>query len=287
MQFELKGSVAVVTGAAQGIGAALAAELARRGCDLALVDCAATELARSAEAARRPGVRVSEHRLDIADAAAVAALPAQVLAQHGRVNLLVNNAGVALMGDVEQLTQEEFEWLFDINFWGVVRTTMAFLPLLRRESRAHLVNLSSVFGLIAPAGQAAYSASKFAVRGFTDALRHEFDGSGITVSVVHPGGIRTRIVHDARRAAGFDERRARALADRFFREVRSTPEQAALRIADGIARGAPRILIGPDARVIDWLSRLMPVGYWRLLRGTLGAGRSAASGLALPEERPS
>jgi short-subunit dehydrogenase len=271
MKFALQGGVAVVTGAAQGIGAALALELAGRGCDLALVDCAAEALAHTASSARALGVRVSEHRLDIANAAAVAALPDVVLAQHGRVSLLVNNAGVAMMGDVEQLTPADFEWLFDINFWGVVRTTMAFLPLLRREPHAHLVNLSSVFGLIAPPGQAPYCASKFAVRGFTDALRHELEGSNVTVSVVHPGGIRTGIAHRARRAAGFDAELGQQLADRFVREVRTTPEQAARRIVAGIERCEARILIGPDARIIDWLSRLAPLGYWPLLRKPLGA----------------
>lgn len=266
MGFELKNGVAVVTGAAHGIGAALAHELARRGCHLALADRDAQQLAKTAQSVRALGVRASEHPLDIADAAAVAALPAAVIAQHQRVNLLVNNAGVALMGHVEQVTLEEFEWLMDINFWGVVRTTKAFLPLLRSERQAHLVNLSSVFGLVAPAGQGPYCASKFAVRGFTDALRHELRGSALTVSVVHPGGIKTRIAHRARRAAGFNDNEAQQLADKFFKEVRTTPEQAAQCIVRGIERRAPRILIGPDARVLDWLSRAAPLGYWNVIR---------------------
>lgn len=266
MAFELKNSVAVITGAAHGIGAALAHELARRGCHLALVDRDAQQLAHTAQSVRALGVRVSEHQLDIANAGAVAALPDAIIKQHLRVNLLINNAGVALMGNVEQLTLEEFEWLMDINFWGVVRTTKAFLPLLRREAQAHLVNLSSVFGLVAPAGQGPYCASKFAVRGFTDALRHEMEGSGLTVSAVHPGGIKTRIAHRARRTAQFDENDAQQLADKFFQEVRTTPEQAALCIVRGIERRAPRILVGPDARALDWLSRLAPLGYWKVIR---------------------
>lgn len=288
MEFELEDSVAVVTGAAQGIGAALAKELAGRGCHLALVDCDAKQLAETARSVRAFGVKVSEHRLDVADAAAVAALPAKVIARHSRVNLLINNAGVALMGNVEQLTLEEFEWLIDINFWGVVRTTKAFLPLLRRESQAHLVNLSSAFGLIAPAGQGPYCASKFAVRGFTDALRHELEGSALTVSVVHPGGVKTRIAHHARRTALFDESEAQRLADKFYKDVRTTPEQAALCIVRGIEERAPRILIGPDARALDWLSRLAPLGYWRCIKRLFEAHgvADAPAAVTLPEKRP-
>lgn len=288
MKFQLKGSVAVVTGAAQGIGAALALELGCRGCHVALVDRDTLRLARTAEAVRLLGVRVSEHVLDIADAPSVAALPDQVLAEHGRVNVLINNAGVALMGNVEQLHLDDIEWLFNINFWGVVRTSKAFLPLLRQERQAHVVNLSSVFGLIAPAGQAPYCASKFAVRGFTDALRHELAGSTVSLSVVHPGGIKTRIAHNSRRADSFDETQAKQLADKFFSDVMTTPEQAAAQIVNGIERRAPRILVGPDARLMDWLSRLMPVGYWRIIRKLMEVkGMDSQKGAVLKEKRSS
>lgn len=269
MKFRLEQSVAVVTGAAQGIGAALALELARRGCHLALVDNDLPRLSGTAAAARSSGVRVSEHHIDIADADAIAALPVQVLQHHGRVNIVINNAGVAMMGSFDQLKLDEFEWLFNINFWGVVRTSKAFLPVLRKESDACLVNISSVFGLIAPAQQTAYAASKFAVRGFTDALRHELAGSNIGVAVVHPGGIRTRIAHNARRAEAFDSASADHRADEFFKRVKTTPQEAARRIVDGIEKRARRILIGGDASVIDWLSRLAPIGYWRVLRKML------------------
>ncbi|GAB3546619.1 SDR family NAD(P)-dependent oxidoreductase [Noviherbaspirillum agri] len=288
MKFQLKESVAVVTGAAQGIGAALALELGCRGCHVALVDRDALRLGRTAEAVRLLGVRVSEHVLDISDAQSVAALPEQVLAEHGRVNLLINNAGVALMGNVEQLHLGDFEWLFNINFWGVVRTSKAFLPLLRQEQQAHIVNISSVFGLIAPAGQAPYCASKFAVRGFTDALRHELAGSPVSLSVVHPGGIKTRIAHNSRRAESFDETQARQLADKFFDDVMTTPEQAAAQIVNGVVRRAPRILVGPDARVMDWLSRLMPVGYWRIIRKLMEVkGLDPQQSAVLKEKRSS
>lgn len=286
--FDLNGSVALVTGAADGIGAATARELAQRGCNLALVDRDVNRLAMTVTALRTHPVQVSLHHLDIADAAAIAALPAEVIARHGRVNIIINNAGVALMGDVEQLSLDDFEWLFNINFWGVVRTCKAFLPALRNEPQAHIVNLSSVFGLVAPAGQAAYCASKYAVRGFSDALRHELEGTGITVSAVHPGGIRTRIAHHARRASAFDENQAQELADRFFSQVRTSPDEAARSIVSGIERRDPRILIGPDARVLDWMSRLMPVGYWRLIRRLfVSRYQTAASGSnALKEENP-
>ena len=269
MRFNLEQSVAVVTGAAQGIGAALALELARRGCHLALVDRDLPRLSATAATTRSFGVHVSEHHIDIADADAIAALPAQVLQHHGRVNIVINNAGVGLMGNFGQLKLEEFEWLFNINFWGVVRTSKAFLPVLHKEPDAYLVNISSVFGLIAPAEQTAYAASKFAVRGFTDALRHELAGTSIGVAVVHPGGIRTRIAHNARRAEAVDSASADHRAEEFFKRVKTTPQEAARRIIDGIEKRAKRILIGGDASVIDWLSRLAPIGYWLVLRKML------------------
>jgi len=266
MNTNLKGRVAVVTGAGSGIGRSLALQLAGRGCALALCDIDPERLAESAGAARTLGVRVSEHRLDVADASAVAALPAAVQAEHGRVGLLINNAGVALMGEFHQLSDADFQWLFGINFWGVVNMTRAFLPALLREPEAQVVNVSSVFGFVAPAGQTAYAASKFAVRGFTDALRHELENTSVRVVAVHPGGIRTPIAHSARRASGIDETTQRAAADAFVQAVHTTPEQAAERILRGLDRGELRIRIGADARVLDLMARLMPVGYWGWLK---------------------
>ena len=261
-----QGPVAVVTGAGSGIGRSLALQLAGRGCTLALCDIDPDRLGESARDARALGVKVSEHRLDVADASAVAALPAAVLAEHGRVSLLINNAGVALMGEFRQLSDADFQWLFGINFWGVVNMTRAFLPALLREPEAQVVNLSSVFGFVAPAGQTAYAASKFAVRGFTDALRHELENTSVRVVAVHPGGIRTPIAHSARRAGGIDEATQRAAADAFVQAVHTTPEQAAERILRGLDRGELRIRIGADARVLDLMARLMPVGYWGWLK---------------------
>lgn len=258
--------VAVITGAGQGIGSALALALASRGCDLALSDIDTESLAATAAKARAMGVTVSEHRLDVSDAAAVARFPLTVLDAHPRVNLLFNNAGVAMMGDFEQVSLEEFEWLLGINLFGVVRMTKAFLPVLKRQESAHIVNISSVFGLISPAGQAAYCTSKFAVRGFTEVLRHELEDTAVSVSCVHPGGIRTGIAAHARRAAAVDSAMQAAAIAQFDKLARTTPEQAAERILRGVARGEKRIVVGADARLFDWLQRLMPIAYWSLLK---------------------
>ncbi|HEX6624206.1 MAG TPA: SDR family NAD(P)-dependent oxidoreductase, partial [Pyrinomonadaceae bacterium] len=204
-RMRLEGRTAVITGAAGGIGRAIAVSLARRGCHLALADIDEAGMADTADLVRGDGVRVSRHRLDVADRAAVADLPAQVAAEHAGADLLVNNAGVAVGGTFEQVSEEDFEWLFEINFWGVVRMTRAFLPLLRASGDARVVNLSSVFGLVAPPEQVAYAASKFAVRGFSEALRHELEGSGVGVTVVHPGGVATSIAEKARVPAGVSE----------------------------------------------------------------------------------
>ena len=262
MTFPLRGSVAVVTGAAQGIGRALARQLADEGVHLALADIDSARLEESAAAARRPDLKISTHVLDVGDAAACAALPAAVLAEHGRVTLLVNNAGVALFGTFDELALGDFEWLFSINFWGAVRLTKAFLPALQREPAGHIVNLSSVFGIIAPAGQTAYSASKFAVRGFSEALRHELEGSAITLSVVHPGGIATSIAENARVSAAVDPAVVKQSLAGFKTAARTTSEAAAQRIIAGIKAREKRILIGGDARVIALIQRLFPVNYW-------------------------
>ncbi len=258
--------MAVVSGAASGIGAALAHELAQAGCHLALCDFKAPGLADTAAHVRSSAVRVSEHVLDVSNAAAVAALPAAVLAQHGRVNLLINNAGVALMGSFEQVSLEDFEWLIGINLFGTVRMTKAFLPLLRREAFAHITNISSVFGLIAPPGQSAYATSKFGVRGFSEALRAELAGGPISLTCVHPGGVRTAIADSARTAAAVDAAYVRAARERFRRVARTSPDEAARQIVAAVVARRPRLLIGADARLIALLARLFPVGHMQYLR---------------------
>ena len=271
--FPVRDGVAVVTGAASGIGAALAEALAARGCNLALADVNAPSLGAVASRARSRGVGVSEHQLDVADRQAVAALPEAVLAEHGRVSILVNNAGVALGGSFEQVSAEDFDWLLSINFGGVVNMTRAFLPALRRESMAQIVNLSSIFGIVAPPGQVAYAASKFAVRGFSEALRHELEGSSVGVLVVHPGGVRTAIAANARLGAVSGAERE-AQAKRWERLLRLPPEAAAERIVRAIERREKRVLVGRDARQVALIQRLVPVGYWSVITRLRGDART-------------
>ncbi len=267
--FTLRGRTAVVTGAGGGIGRAIAASLARRGCHLALADIDGAGLESAAAAIAAPGLRISCHHLDVADAAAIAALPQQVTAEHPGVDILVNNAGVALVGTFDQAAPADFEWLFAINFWGVVRMTRAFLPLLYASEEARLVNMSSLFGLIAPPGQTAYAASKFAVRGFSEALRHELAGSRIGVTVVHPGGVATSIAKNARHPASAGAAEAAARRKSFEKLLRLPAEAAGEAIVRGIEQRKARVLVGSDAKVIALIERLMPVGYWNLLGRTV------------------
>lgn len=269
-RLDYRDKVAVITGAGSGIGRALAHALADRGCHLALADIHAANLAATAANLRASGVRCSTHVLDVASREQVAALPQQVLAQHPTVDLLFNNAGVAFGGYFIDTPEADYEWLFEINFHGVVRMTRAFLPTLIGRPDAHVINLSSIFGIIAPAGQAHYSASKFAVRGFSDALRHELVGTSVGVTAVCPGGIATAIAESARFAPTISpEVRAKQLA-RAKRLLRKPPAEAADIILEGVARRRARILVGTDAKVAYWLERLMPTTYGSILR-RLGA----------------
>ena len=265
-RFVLRGRIALVTGAASGIGAALSLALAERGCALALADRDAPGLAETARAARAAGVAVSEHVLDLPDREALLALPEAVRTRHGGLQLLVNNAGVALGGRFEETHPADIDWLMDVNLHAVMRLTHACLPLLRAEPQAQIVNLSSVFGIIAPAGQAAYAASKFAVRGFTEALRHEFEGTGLGVTLVHPGGVATAIARNARTPRAMDPRAAAEGLAAFERLLTLRPEAAAAAILRGIEARAPRVVIGADARRALLIQRLMPVRYWSLIR---------------------
>lgn len=264
---ELRERVGVVTGAASGIGRALAIELARAGCELALCDVDAEGLEETRSQVQRSGSRVSTHVLDVADRKGVHAFADRVAQEHGRVNLVVNNAGVALTADVAELEYDDFEWLMNINFWGVVHGTRAFLPHLKRAGEGHIVNVSSVFGLIAVPTQSAYNAAKFAVRGFTECLREELDleACGVSATCVHPGGIQTRIAKSGRIGRSSDPReRAEMIAD-FERVARTSPERAARAILRGVRRDARRVLIGPDAFVIDRMQRWLPTAYQRLV----------------------
>jgi short-subunit dehydrogenase len=280
MDFPIKGGVAVITGAASGIGAALAANLAGRGMNLALADRNEVGLAATAQKARAAGVTVSEHMLDVTDVESVAAFPEDVLRVHGKVTLLVNNAGVALLGTFDQVTQDDFAWVMDVNFWGPVRLTRAFLYALHREPAAHIVNISSIFGIIAPPGNAAYCASKFAVRGFSESLRHELIGSNLTLTVVHPGGIRTAIADNARVSQGIDPADAATGKLEFNKLLKTSPEEAAEQIARAVVKRRGRLLIGRDARMLDIIQRIFPMTYWKQIsRGQSNiASRAALSG---------
>ena len=266
--FVFKDGVALLTGAASGIGRALAENLAARGCHLALVDRDTVGLEQVASVVQRRGVRASTHVLDLAQQEGIAPLVADVTREHGRLTLLINNAGVGLEGTFEEVTLEEFEWLMTINFRAVVALTKACLPHLLAAREAHVVNLSSIFGIVAPPGNAAYAASKFAVRGFSEALRHEL-ADRVGVSVVHPGGVKTNIAFSTRVAAGagVDAETARQNAQRFTENVRTTPEAAAAAILRAVARRQGRVLIGSDARMIEAVQRCLPVAYWRVLKG--------------------
>ena len=263
----LRGRTAVVTGAGSGIGRGTALALAKRGCDLALADLNAEGLAETAALVEPHGVKVSRHRLDVADRAAVAALPDVVLAAHGRCDLLFNNAGVAIGGTFEQVAEEDFDWLMEINFHAVVRLTRAFMPLLRASDHARIVNISSIFGIISPPGQTAYCASKFAVRAFSESLRRELEAEGarIGVTVVHPGGVNTSIAKSARPPRGINDPELEAQKERFEKFLRMPPEKAGEIIVRGVEKEKPRVLVGGDARLMAIVERLAPVRYWSFL----------------------
>ncbi|MGY1724441.1 SDR family NAD(P)-dependent oxidoreductase [Blastococcus sp. SYSU DS0533] len=265
--YAFAGGTAVVTGAASGIGEALAAQLADRGSHLVLLDRDAERLAAVADGigAGHPGLRVATHVVDLADDEATARVAATLVAEHPETTLLVNNAGVALGGRFDQVGLEDVEWLLAVNLHAVVRLTHTLLPVLKAHPGAHVVNVSSVFGIFAPAGQVAYATSKFAVRGFGEALRHELADDGIGVTVVHPGGVRTRIAESARTGAGVSVEEYQKGREQFSKLLRIPPEVAAAQIVAAIERRRPRLLIGWTAKVPDVLVRVLPGSYWRLI----------------------
>ncbi len=261
----LSTGVAVVTGAGSGIGRALAQQLGAAGSALALADIDEAGLLETAQSLEKKSALVTTHVVDVADEADMRTFAENVGTKYGRVTLLINNAGVSLHGDFAEISLDDFRWLMNINFWGTVYGVKYFMPILKPEKRAHIVNLSSVFGLIGPAGQCAYAASKFAVRGFTEALRHELEGGTVGVSCVHPGGIRTPIARRSRIGAGASASKREENIERFERLARTPPEKAAERILRGVECREPRILIGTDAYQIDVLQRLRPASYWKTL----------------------
>jgi short-subunit dehydrogenase len=277
----IRGSAAAVTGAASGIGRALALELAARGCDLALADRDEAGLhATAAEIGRAGSQKVTAHRVDVGEPQQIANFAEAATLAHPGLNIVVNNAGVALLGQFNEIDQAQMDWLMDINFWGVVHSTRAFLPHLARQREAHIVNLSSIFGIIAPPGQTAYAAAKFAVRGFSESLRHELQmaASPVRLSVVHPGGVATNIVRNSRAGTGVTDNARRAQTiERFDAVARTTPAAAALRIITGIEKNRPRILIGNDARFMDLLQRFRPGTYWAVLARRIAKAAKAGA----------
>jgi NAD(P)-dependent dehydrogenase (short-subunit alcohol dehydrogenase family) len=259
------GRVAAITGAGSGIGRALAIDLASQGASLALSDVDEVGLAETVGRCEGHGAKVTSQRVDVADRAAVFAWADQVVADHGKVNLIFNNAGVAVAATVEAVSFEDFEWIMSINFWGVVNGTKAFLPHLKASGEGHVVNISSVFGLVSIPMQSTYNAAKFGVRGFTDALRMELEVERAPVSstTIHPGGIKTNIARNARVDPGAGGKAE--VAKQFDKLAMTTPEKAAKQILAAVQANKRRALIGPDAKLFDLMSRLPAGLYQRVL----------------------
>ena len=265
----LQDRVAVITGAGSGIGRSLAIQLADAGCKLALADINEAGLKEVSDSLKGKGVNVLAEKLDVADREAVYAFADAVKTHFGAAHIIVNNAGVALGATVEDASYDDMEWLMGINFWGVVYGTKAFLPILKQAEEGHIVNISSVFGLIGVPTQSAYNAAKFAVRGFTESLRQELEieGSHVSATSVHPGGIKTNIakaarMNDTSQITGMDSETSRQEFEKLFR---TSPDDAARAIIKGIRGNQRRVLIGPDARIIDTMARTMPTFYQRLM----------------------
>ena len=257
---DFKDKVAVITGAGSGIGRYLAVLLAKYGAHVAICDINEKTLNETSEMLRKYNVSVSNHLLDVSDSEAIEALPKKVIEAHGKVNLVFNNAGVALSAQLDEVKREDFDWLFNINFWGVVNGTEAFLPYLKESKDGHIINISSVFGMISLPTQGSYNASKFAVRGYTEALRQEMimGNQPVGVSCVHPGGIATEIARNARVSESDDKEE---LAASFDKLARTTPKKAAQTILKGVMKNKARVMIGADAHFIHFMVRLLGSGY--------------------------
>jgi len=275
MKNQLKDSVIAITGAGSGIGQSLALECARQGSNLAISDInlKALQETRSQILALYPSTNILIHEINVASKDQVFQWSDDVFAHFGKINVIINNAGVALSATVEAMQYEDFEWLMDINFWGVVHGCKAFLPHLKQSSWGHIVNVSSLFGLISTPNTSAYNAAKFAVKGFSESLRIELmmTHKQLDLSCVHPGGIKTNIANYARDggdkvgSAGrmTTQERSDNFNDKF---AKTTPEQAAKIIINGIIKKQPRILVGLDAKILDLLQRFLPVKYQKVVK---------------------
>lgn len=262
----LAGNTTVITGAASGMGAETARQLSDTGAHLALLDHNAEALA--SVAAELPGT-VTTHVVDLRDDQAVTDAVAEITAAHPKINALITCAGSSMLGTLDQLTMEEMRWLVDVNLWGTVSITKALLPALRSAPAAHITHLASVYALASPAGRIPYAMSKFAVRGFSEALRHELESTTVTVGAVYPAGVRTGIILHGRYAAAIDPAVAARAASAQAAMYHTEPSDAAARIIRATERRKARTMIGHEARLIDVLVRLSPTGYWSVMRAPL------------------
>ncbi len=278
---ELKGKAAAVTGAASGIGRSTALLLAEEGCGCAIADNNEEGLRRTEKRIEEFGAPVHARVLDVSDMDAVYAWADDVVRMFGRLNLVVNSAGVSLSAGLEEMTCQDLEWLLGVNLYGTIYVTKAFLPYLKEANEGHVVNVSSVFGLVAVPNQSAYSTAKFGVRGFTECLRMELAASGCNVgaTAVYPGGVKTGIARNARIYESLLEEAGvsrEEMVEKFEKYARVSPDEAAAKIIKGIKKNKCRVLIGKDARLIDAVQRLMPVGFVCFLAWSSRAmGRSA------------
>ncbi|MGZ0712803.1 SDR family NAD(P)-dependent oxidoreductase (plasmid) [Coraliomargarita sp. W4R53] len=257
----------VITGAASGMGADVARDLARRGGKVALLDRNAEGLATIL--ADLPGTGHTTHVIDLTDDDAVVAVTADIEAAHPHINALITCAGSSMLGNIDQLTMAEMRWLMDVNLWGTVNITQALIPAMRRESAAHITHLVSIYGLAAPAGRIPYAMSKYAVRGFTESLRHELEGSNVTVGGVYPAGVKTGIILHGRYAAALDPAIAQRAAQAQAKMYHTEPEDAARTIVDATINRRIRTFVGREARLVDAITRLSPSHYWAAMRKTL------------------
>lgn len=260
--------VAAITGAGSGMGQQLAVLLAKAGCHLSLSDVNEKGLAETVALVKPHNVRVTSKKVNVADRDEVKAWAEETVQNHGSVNMIFNNAGVALGSTVEGAKYDDLEWIMGINYWGVVYGTKEFLPYLKQSGEGHIINTSSLFGLTAQPTQSAYNSTKFAVRGFTESLRQELDieNCGVSALCVHPGGIRTNIAKDARmnnsvQSLGMNPEKS---AQAFDKLLRMPAEEAAQEILDAVLKNKRRLLIGNDAKTLDLIQRILPAGYQKI-----------------------
>ena len=263
-----KNKVAAITGAGSGMGQQLAILLAKAGCHLSISDVNEKGLAETVELVKPYNVRVTSKKVNVAKLEEVRAWAADTVQNHGSVNMIFNNAGVALGSTVEGANYEDLEWIMGINYWGVVYGTKEFLPYIKKTGEGHIINTSSLFGLTSQPTQSAYNSSKFAVRGFTESLRQELDieNCGVSALCVHPGGIRTNIANDARmndslKSLGMNPDKS---AKAFNKLLRMPAEEASQQILDAVLKNKRRLLIGNDAKAIDLMQRVLPTGYQKV-----------------------